>query len=108
MTADLDLGEGHTLAWSDWNPDLELNPQFAHLADHLPARFTALIFHTAPDGSPCSSAATLDTEIARLAGFADRSLWQVESMEPLTLSPSLLCGRCGDHGFIRGGTWVPA
>jgi hypothetical protein len=33
--------------------------------------------------------------------------WTVESADPLTLSPSLLC-HCGDHGFIRDGRWVPA
>lgn len=34
--------------------------------------------------------------------------WTVESLEPLTLSPSLLCRVCGCHGFIREGRWVPA
>lgn len=34
--------------------------------------------------------------------------WKVESWDPLTLSPSLLCLTCGEHGFIREGTWVPA
>lgn len=33
--------------------------------------------------------------------------WTVESMEPLTLSPSVLCTTCQHHGFIRGGRWVP-
>lgn len=33
--------------------------------------------------------------------------WQLESIEPLTISPSLLCP-CGHHGFIRQGRWVPA
>lgn len=32
--------------------------------------------------------------------------WQVASLEPLTLSPSLLCP-CGVHGFIRAGRWEP-
>jgi len=32
--------------------------------------------------------------------------WQLESLEPLTLSPSLLCGQCGKHGYIRDGRWV--
>lgn len=32
--------------------------------------------------------------------------WEVESREPLTMSPSLLCG-CGNHGFIRNGRWEP-
>lgn len=34
--------------------------------------------------------------------------WEVISVEPLTLSPSLLCRACGSHGFIRDGKWVPA
>jgi hypothetical protein len=41
--------------------------------------------------------------------------WDVVSLEPLTLSPSLLCRyrwqqgpECGDHGFIREGKWVSA
>lgn len=37
-----------------------------------------------------------------------RPKWKVESWAPLTLSPSLLQRGCGDHGFIRGGQWVPA
>lgn len=32
--------------------------------------------------------------------------WRVESLEPLTLSPSLLCTSCGLHGFVRNGAWV--
>jgi hypothetical protein len=35
-------------------------------------------------------------------------VWQVVSLEPLTLSPSLLCRGCGHHGFVREGRWVPA
>lgn len=35
-------------------------------------------------------------------------LWTVESRDPLTLSPSLLCRVCGHHGFIKSGRWVPA
>lgn len=34
--------------------------------------------------------------------------WELVSLEPLTLSPSLLCRVCGHHGFIRDGRWVPA
>jgi hypothetical protein len=104
----IDLGHDHTMMWVDWDPDLELNPKFAHLADQLPARFTVIVSHRASDGSSCESGITLDIPIAREAGFADRSLWQVESFDPPTFSPSLLCGRCGDHGFIREGRWVPA
>lgn len=34
--------------------------------------------------------------------------WEVQSLDPLTISPSLLCRSCGSHGFIRQGVWVPA
>jgi hypothetical protein len=34
--------------------------------------------------------------------------WNVQSLEPITLSPSLLCTRCKLHGFVREGKWVPA
>lgn len=34
--------------------------------------------------------------------------WDVISVEPLTLSPSILCTVCKHHGFIRDGRWVPA
>lgn len=33
--------------------------------------------------------------------------WKVESLDPLTLSPSILCS-CGHHGFIKQGKWIPA
>lgn len=34
--------------------------------------------------------------------------WEVVQFEPLTLSPSLQCGLCPHHGFIREDRWVPA
>jgi hypothetical protein len=34
--------------------------------------------------------------------------WTLESEDPLTLSPSLLCMVCQHHGFIQAGKWVPA
>ena len=37
-----------------------------------------------------------------------RNDWRIERLDPLTLSPSLLCRACGHHGFIRDGKWVPA
>lgn len=37
-----------------------------------------------------------------------RPRWTVEQADPLTLSPSILCRTCGNHGFVRNGVWVPA
>ncbi len=61
--------------------------------------------HLTPDGKPCTGWIALDVpEHERLP--VERK-WQVESWEPITVSPSLLCG-CGDHGWVRAGKWVPA
>lgn len=42
--------------------------------------------------------------------FPGRDLWTVESLDPLTLSPSVACAcrGCRHHGFIRDGRWHPA
>jgi len=64
--------------------------------------------HDRPDGAGrCEGGLMFDLPGVREA-FPGRDLWTVESWEPLTLSPSLLCSVCGHHGFIRNGTWVPA
>ncbi len=34
--------------------------------------------------------------------------WTVTAKDPLTVSPSILCGPCGVHGFFREGRWVEA
>lgn len=34
--------------------------------------------------------------------------WSVVQREPLTLTPSILCKACGNHGHITNGRWVPA
>lgn len=34
--------------------------------------------------------------------------WKVESDDPLTISPSIFCRACGDHGHIRNGKWERA
>lgn len=39
--------------------------------------------------------------------WAGGPTWEVQSEEPLTLSPSLACRNCGHHGYIRNGRWEP-
>lgn len=63
-------------------------------------------------GRRCMGSVYFDTPEAREAapnhfehGYAT---WQVQSLEPLTISPSVLCRTCGHHGFLRDGRWVPA
>ena len=40
--------------------------------------------------------------------FNNQGGWDVTQREPLTISPSMVCRSCGDHGFIQNGKWVPA
>lgn len=61
--------------------------------------------HLTPDGKPCTGWIRFDLPGNEWVSADGR--WQVESWEPLTVSPSLLCA-CGDHGFVRSGAWVPA
>lgn len=101
----LDLGHGHILTYYPWTPNARLHPDHADLPQV--ERFSATVEHTRPDGKACISGVTFDGPVARqlvpLSG-----LWTVESWEPLTINPSLLCGGCGDHGWIREGRWVQA
>ncbi len=108
MTEPLDLGDGHTLRFSMWSPDRELNPQYEGVPD-IP-RVGATVYHPTPAGETCSSGVYFDLPEVRerFPQLTDENVWQVVSWDPLTLSPSLLCMRCGDHGFIRGGKWVRA
>lgn len=34
--------------------------------------------------------------------------WSIASRDPLTIDPSIDCGACAVHGWIRDGAWVNA
>lgn len=107
MIADIALGHDHFYHFTSWAPDRELNPQYDGIPDV--ERFGLIIIHPSksnPAGPPCVGGITFDGEVQRRLNMPDRALWQVESWEPLTISPSLLCF-CGDHGWIRNGRWEP-
>jgi hypothetical protein len=61
--------------------------------------------HRASDGRECGGSVTFDVPEAE---GLPCPRWTVESWEPLTISPSVLCRTCGHHGFVRDGRWVPA
>lgn len=90
---DLDLGDNHTLTYAP----------FGGIEKH-----GAIIGHQKPDGSACRCYINFDTPEIRATYVDPREakFWQVGSWDPLTLSPSILCMICGDHGYIRGGKWV--
>ena len=106
MSERIDIGHGHEIEYSGWAPDRELNPQYADVPDV--EKYGLIDYHNRADnGKTCSGYVTFDGVVARRIE-PGRSMWTVESWEPLTLSPSLLCRACGDHGFIREGKWVAA
>jgi hypothetical protein len=109
----IDLGHGHTLRYVGWHPDRDLNPQYDGTPDV--EKWGAIVGH--PVGPHplvpeymatgyCEGMVTFDEPVQRQIE-PNRPRWTVESWEPLTISPSVLCA-CGDHGFIREGRWVTA
>ena len=101
-----DLGHNHSWRFTTWKPDRALNPQYAHLPDLVPCG--GIIDHLTPTGEPCRGAVTFDTPTARAVFTNETHFWRLVTRDPLTLEPSIVCQRCGDHGFIRGGKWIPA
>jgi hypothetical protein len=107
----IDLGSGHSMEYFSWAPD-DLPGNRAAFGFPLPnvPKAGATIYHQSKtDASQeCSSGIYFDLPELQQTLNSGKNAWQVQSWEPLTVSPSLLCLRCGDHGFIREGRWVPA
>lgn len=59
-------------------------------------------WHKSPSGQLCGGWVPFNVESEYILPATPK--WDVQSLEPLTMSPSLLCG-CGHHGFIRNGRW---
>lgn len=91
---ELDIGDGHTMVFASYKGE---------------PRVGANVIHAAADGSKCEGwIAFAGRSWANSFGPGAIATWTVESDEPITLSPSILCRACGDHGFVRGGKWVRA
>ncbi len=102
---DIDLGDGHWLSFHGWHPDRSIQSnaeRYAGVPDV--ERWGAAVPHRMVDGTLCGGFVTFDGEVQRQV-HPGAPKWTVEAWEPLSLSPSLLCRACGDHGFIKGGRW---
>lgn len=100
-----DLGRGHRGEFLGWNPDRDLNPQYAGIPDV--EKYAMTIYHHNTNGDECAGMVTFAGDVQRRIEPNRPNVWQVESWDPLTISPSVLCS-CGDHGFIRQGRWLDA
>jgi hypothetical protein len=66
------------------------------------------VIHKAPDGKDCAGWVPFKGRAWEKVFSETIQSWDILSMEPLTLTPSILCTVCGDHGFIRNGKWEKA
>src|SRR5436309_3219947 len=88
LGGNLDLGDGHSMSVTQHGEP----PQPVGFIDS----------HRRPDGKgTCGGALWIDTPYVR-EHWPDRPKWTLTGEWPaITLSPSLLCTACGDHGFVR-------
>lgn len=103
----IDIGEDHAIKYFEWSPDRSIQSnaeKFKDVPDIPKAGCT--VRHKKPNGEECSGVVSFDVPGAKEIFGGDAHVWKVKSWEPLTLEPSLQCGSCPDHGFIRGGKWV--
>lgn len=93
----IDLGFEHRASW---------------IVNKAGERIGVLVDHPSKvDGTPCGGGIQwrgTEWQEANPDKDVSKGRWELHSLEPLDISPSLLCVTCGDHGFIRAGKWVPA
>lgn len=112
MSDFIDIGEGFSYTFFGWDPDRDLNPQY----DGIPSieKAGVVIFK---DGAGVASC-TFDTpETQGHPVRQDRPVWQLLSLEPLHIEPSIQMYLYdkdkkelvkSHHGYIRNGRWVNA
>jgi hypothetical protein len=92
MKPAIDLGDNHFLLFAAYKND----PRVACRIEHLTL-----------DGRKCVHWVPFNGR-AWLNCFTNEKGWDVQQEDPLTLSPSVQCRACGDHGFVINGKWVKA
>lgn len=88
----LDLGDGHIATFTSYEGEIA----------------GCRIQHKTKDGALCDGFVPFVGRSWAKSFDGKITAWDVVSEDPLTLSPSVLCRVCGDHGFVREGKWVRA
>lgn len=85
--------------WLDVGPDVAITVPVEVVLDGMTI-MRSWLSHKRPDGR--------NDALSRVE--FSRGHHELVSLDPLTISPSLLCpdSGCGFHGYIRDGKWVPA
>lgn len=101
----LDLGSGFFLRFTAWAPDRTIRENRVRYA-FVPDVDKIGAILTCRHGIEGSILFSISPEHDKI--FENQPHWTVNSWEPLDISPSVACGSCGCHGFIREGKWVDA
>jgi hypothetical protein len=88
MTITIDLGHGHTL-------EPVVQPAIGEGVIGL------IVGHNKPTGEHCHKS------WIPLNKHGTTSGWDAMDEDPWTLTPSLACTICSDHGWITDNRWVP-
>lgn len=77
-----------------------LDERHAYVKHEFCERWTGILeLHRRPDGGWCRGSVWFKN------ADTGSGTWTVISEDPLTLSPSILCNTCGEHGYIEQGRW---
>lgn len=105
-----ELGGGHSFTWMVGDPAAHPtdDERFLQWRGALDTLVGIIEWHHKPDGTECGGAVMF----VKGTGEPERPIWQVESLDPLTIHPSVHCtpdkGGCGSHGWIKQGRWTNA
>lgn len=93
MTDEIDLGSDHKMVFSEYDGQ---------------KRVGAEVHHKREDGQACVEWVPFEGRAWANSFKGAIATWRVEQDEPITISPSIACRVCGDHGFIKNGRWEKA
>lgn len=95
MRDEIDLGDGHRIVFSEYQGEKRVGANVLH----------------PPVKGKCDGQGWIafeNTAWSRQFTMPAIVTWKVESQEPFTVTPSIYCRLCGDHGFIRNNRWERA
>lgn len=95
MSDVIDLGDNHILTFCSYEGE---------------SRVACNIKHLTKDGNECNGFIAFRGRAWEKTFTVPNTItaWDVIQDEPLTLTPSILCRGCGDHGFVTNGRWIKA
>lgn len=107
-----DLGGGVSFDWVTGDPHryVATDERLANWGNEGRTLIGIIEFHSKPGGEPCAGSVYFEG-VSMPPGDQARPKWQLLSLDPLHLEPSIHCvppHGCGHHGYIRDGAWVPA